>query len=364
MASVSRDGQDLINNKIKTQLINLLRILSDVFQSDKFFKFSRTLNNNSNFEDIVDTFNESFKYFKSSDLSKKEVFINRFGEIQKLIDNAKNFSEILMSILNLEFNGQINLTNSQIYFTGDNMDFKVNTDDKVNIFLNSDFINIYNDVEVIYLESPLILDFMDYNFSISDNYYHHYQLVKKLESKRNILDINNNNEFIEEFNQLLGGEFVWDDLNSRYLFKSDLGEFSLKNTAMSIKQFGLLQILLKNNKLKEGCFLILDEPEVHIHPEWQVKLAELIVLLIKKLNIAVYINSHSPVFIEAIEAYSLKYGLKDDTNFYLTVPKNDKYNIVNIKRTELYEIYDNLGDPYDVVDKIKAENIKNGLLDM
>ena len=179
-----------------------------------------------------------------------------------------------------------------------------------------------------------------------------------------MLDINNNSEFIDEFNRLLGGEFIWDDLSSKFIFKSDLGEFSLKNTAMSIKQFGLLQILLKNNKLKVDSFLILDEPEVHIHPEWQVKLAELIVLFIKKLNIHVYINSHSPAFIEAIEAYSLKYGLKDDTNFYLTVNEGDKFNIININRKELYKIYDNLGDPYDIVDKIKAENIKNGLLDV
>ena len=96
---------------------------------------------------------------------------------------------------------------------------------------------------------------------------------------------------------------------------------------MDIKQFGLLQILLKNNKLKKGCFLILDEIEAHIHPEWQVKLAELIVLLVKKLNIFVYINSHSSAFIEAIEAYSLKYCLKDDTNFYLTIENGNKLNI-------------------------------------
>ena len=364
LASISRDGQEFINNKIQTQLINLLRILSDAFQTDKFFNFAKALNENSNFEDIIHIFNESFMYFKNSDLSKKEVFLDRFNQIQELIDNAYNLDEILLSILNLEFNGQMNLSKSQINFTGDNINFNIHTDDKIYITLNSDFLNIYKDVEVIYIESPLILDFMDYNFSVYDNYYHQFQLVKKLQSKRNILDINKNNEFIEEFNQLLGGEFLWDDLNSKFVFKKDANEFSLKNTAMGIKQFGLLQILLKNNKLKEGCFLILDEPEVHIHPEWQVKLAELIVLLVKKLNILVYINSHSPAFIESIEAYSLKYSLKDDTNFYLTIEDDNKFNIVNIKRNELYKIYDNLGDPYDIVDKVKADNIKNGLLDV
>ena len=36
LASISRDGQEFINNKIQTQLINLLRILSDTFQTDIF----------------------------------------------------------------------------------------------------------------------------------------------------------------------------------------------------------------------------------------------------------------------------------------------------------------------------------------
>ena len=36
LASISRDGKEFINNKIQTQLINLLRILSDTFQTDIF----------------------------------------------------------------------------------------------------------------------------------------------------------------------------------------------------------------------------------------------------------------------------------------------------------------------------------------
>ena len=39
LATISRDGQEFINNKIQTQLINLLRILSDTFQTDIFFNF-------------------------------------------------------------------------------------------------------------------------------------------------------------------------------------------------------------------------------------------------------------------------------------------------------------------------------------
>ena len=107
----------------------------------------------------------------------------------------------------------------------------------------------------------------------------------------------------------------------------------------------------------------MDEPELHIHPEWQVKFAKLIILLIKELNITVFINSHSPQFIEALEVYSAKYALKNETNYYLSQKdkNSEKYNVKNILHDNLYEIYNNLGDSYDVIDKIRGKNIANHL---
>ncbi|RBQ24631.1 hypothetical protein ALNOE001_00580 [Candidatus Methanobinarius endosymbioticus] len=76
-------------------------------------------------------------------------------------------------------------------------------------------------------------------------------------------------------------------------------------------------MLIKNN-LDTNSLIIMDEPEVHLHPEWQIELAKIIVLLSKEANMIFYINSHSSQFIESIEAYSKYYGLKNETNFYIT----------------------------------------------
>lgn len=80
----------------------------------------------------------------------------------------------------------------------------------------------------------------------------------------------------------------------------------MKNTAAGVKQLGIIQVLLDNRKLKKDCFLIIDEPELNLHPDWQVKFAEVLIMMIKKLNITVFINSHSPHFVEALEVYSAK----------------------------------------------------------
>ena len=107
----------------------------------------------------------------------------------------------------------------------------------------------------------------------------------------------------------------------------------------------------------------MDEPEVHLHPEWQVKLAEILVLLVKDLNVNLFINSHSPQFIEAIEVYSIKYGLKNETNFYLTQKdeNSEKYNVEKIEYDNLYELYSNLGDSYDIIDEVRGKNIAHQL---
>lgn len=126
---------------------------------------------------------------------------------------------------------------------------------------------------------------------------------------------------------------------------------------------GILQILLENRKLNENSFLIMDEPEVHPHPEWQLKLAKILVLLSKELNVNLFINSHSPQFIEAMEVYSGKYGFSEETKFYLSQEESEsgKYNVNEIERKNLTTLYNNLGTPYDKIDEIRIENAFNGI---
>lgn len=127
------------------------------------------------------------------------------------------------------------------------------------------------------------------------------------------------------------------------------------NTPSGIKQIGIIQLLLFNNKLQKDGYLIIDEPEVNLHPDWQFKFAEILVLLAKDLNITIYLNSHSPFFIEAIDAFTEFYDMKDDINYYLTEESENegKYNFIKIDSNELYKIYENLGNAYDLINQLR-----------
>ena len=167
-----------------------------------------------------------------------------------------------------------------------------------------------------------------------------------------------------KINNVIGGEIyrtldmkdclLSGDLDYYFVPENSDNQFNV-NISSGIQQISVIQILLDRHKLHPGCFLIIDEPEVNLHPEWQFKFAEILVLLAKDLNITLYLNSHSPFFIEAIDAFTEFYDVKDDINYYLTEESEveGKYDFTKIESDELYKIYDNLGNAYDLINQLR-----------
>lgn len=115
----------------------------------------------------------------------------------------------------------------------------------------------------------------------------------------------------------------------------------LSNLSAGLKVFVVIQTLLENGSLKSGDILLIDEPEVNLHPEWQIVLAELLVLLQKELGIIIYINSHSPYFIRAIEINMARNEMTLRGKFYLTkLDDNNLYRVEDVSQNteRIYEL--------------------------
>ena len=105
---------------------------------------------------------------------------------------------------------------------------------------------------------------------------------------------------------------------------------NVRNLSTGLKTFVILKILLMNGTIRHNGTVILDEPEIHLHPEWQLVFAELIVLIQKEFGIHVLLNTHSPYSLNAIAVYAVKYRIDDKCKYYLASASHDASNIVDV----------------------------------
>jgi hypothetical protein len=130
---------------------------------------------------------------------------------------------------------------------------------------------------------------------------------------------------LSDLSQMISSEVIKGDVSvdespsgRGFLYKRADGiSFDLQDCATGIKSFAILQLLLNNGELNDKTLLIIDEPEVHLHPQWIVEYARIIVLLNKHLGVKFFIASHDPDFVGAIRYISEKQGNLDKVNYYL-----------------------------------------------
>ena len=259
--------------------------------------------------------------------------INDFGEINETDINIKKINVVG----GVNSSGKSTISKILYCYLKSEID-----DESIDYLLDSEGLSNLNDSnisfesnftpsEIFYIDNISVLDLKDLDILRVDHIIH----IK---------------EALEEENTYKSSEILSKIQN---IINNDCKDSQI---SAGIKEIGIIQLLLQNSKLKEDSFLIIDEPESSLHPEWEIKYAEILVLLAKELNIHIYLNSHSAMFIEAISLYSQYYDLLNETNFYLTEKQaNGKYNFKKINPKNMGEVYENLTRPYDELDKLKAK---------
>ncbi|TRX39674.1 AAA family ATPase [Flavobacterium restrictum] len=216
--------------------------------------------------------------------------------------------------------------------------------------------------DVVFIESPMKLQERFFgsfgsNLMRDKNIY----LNSKIFQEEKEVDIFSDNtekfkRFQENIFEILKGKF---DFNKRgeLIYKKNDVAFDFRNVATGIKSFGILQLLIQKGVLNQNTLLILDEPEVHLHPTWQVKFAEILVLLSKEFAIPIILTSHSPYFIEALEAYTKKYKYESSTNFYFAKKNEDGLSSKIIDVTEdIMPILNSISEAFYTIQDLNDED--------
>ena len=159
-------------------------------------------------------------------------------------------------------------------------------------------------------------------------------------------------DLAHEIQNIIDGEIAYDRNDRDFVFRRRGASVSIKNTASGIKVFGLLQILVTNEFVAKNTVLIFDEPENHLHPKWQLKLAQLLLKLVEN-GVYVLVSSHSPYLIEALKRGVDRAGLADQARFALA------QNQCITDADRLSDIFSVLAEPFEVFRKMDAEDLRD-----
>jgi len=163
--------------------------------------------------------------------------------------------------------------------------------------------------KVIYLESPLYWKLSPALETVSPRFHHSdrislngvpgyfFDLVKALKSR-----VSGKMDFpdlFENLTKILGGKLILSE-TGELLFSESERIFSMHLTATGVANLGMLALLIERNVLDKGAFLFIDEPEAHLHPAWQVIMAETLFELAQQ-GVNVVIATHSVDILKWIE---------------------------------------------------------------
>jgi len=269
----------------------------------------------------IKIFNEIFSL--QCDTSKKNLTFNYLDEKtknillkkEKLLKNKNtffnNFKNIVISIFgNME---QISKSFSLKY-----NEFELNYSET--LLSSNEKTNSQDDFgEVIFVETPLILEFKKFmKREEGKTPYHIESLLNILDTDYSFTD-EEQDKFIKDFTQK-SKEIIKGDIESSgdsFLFNKE-GEknYDIVNASSGTKSIGLLQYLVTNKALKKGSVLYWEEPEVHLHPEWQLRMIELFIELMNA-GVKIVFSTHSPYMCDYLNAISQKKGFNDRVSFNL-----------------------------------------------
>ena len=103
---------------------------------------------------------------------------------------------------------------------------------------------------------------------------------------------------------ILGGKVTISELGN-LSFQENGRSFSLPVTAMGIANLGILALLIERKVLDEESLIFIDEPEAHLHPAWQVIMAEALFELSLQ-GVTVVIATHSVDILKWLEVHVKK----------------------------------------------------------
>lgn len=244
--------------------------------------------------------------------------------LKEIIQDKKSIEFYLNNLISSIFVNQKQIANDYELKFGDVLLKYKN--EKLSI-KNEKVYKIQNEVEVVFVETPLILEFKKFmNHEKGKTPYHIESLLNVLDTDYSFTDEEQDN-FIKGFREkskaIIGGDI--ESSGDTFIFNRENDKnYDILNASSGIKSIGLLQYLVTNKALKKGSVLFWEEPEVHLHPSWQLKMVDLFVELMNA-GVKIVFSTHSPFMADYLNAISQKNGYRERISFNVL---DEKHGVV------------------------------------
>lgn len=158
---------------------------------------------------------------------------------------------------------------------------------------------------------------------------------------------------------ILKGEASYSEQWKTLIYQRNDGQtFDLSQSATGVQAFAFLQLLLKKGLINDRSLIIIDEPEAHLHPQWIVEYAKVLVELNKKTKARFFIATHSTDMVSALRYISEKEETLDHLSYYRAVPTDADaytYDYQNMG-TDIEPIFESFNKSYELIEKYGTDN--------
>lgn len=299
------DMKDVVERVASIVVESLNESISDKYEQPSLRRYEEFFNIISNNDDSFDDF--LIKVRESIYSDYKNILED---ELDKLSHHTHvYFNEKLISKIDPEIDGPESFE----------IDF---SEDGVDLINNESFSIPLNLRNVIYVNTQ--------NLGKSISRFGDSDLEQMLSEKRDSAVPASANAIAKLISRLIHGDVKVKKENnevitdSRFNFVEDNGAtYHLRGAATGVISFSYLLQLLKNGWIDENTLLIIDEPECHLHPQWIVEYAHMLVRINKLIGAKIVVSSHNPDMVSALQAISAYEGILDNLNFYIAEPSTE-----------------------------------------
>lgn len=305
-----------INSTKKTTILALLDEVLEFYNTSEIEMMNNFINNSSSILSLVDIFGDEFTVpMFSKYVFAEEIIFDTMQKMTSINDMIDLYNNIIIELKKIK-----DSTSNELI---------------ERIFSPKDFETITQEM----VENWFVLNFLrKFKFDEGNGY---ISLYENTNDENPIIEISSINgekavlvasstlkkaknykrdtiRYIDDFSSrqqyYFPSEFVVDDSilnkmeNISFQLESDENDnivirekdnlFPINKAASGMVVFAHLEQLYKTNALIEGSWLILDEPDVHLHPEWQLTLAKMLKYIVNELKVNIVISTHNILTVE------------------------------------------------------------------